>query len=91
MENPEYIETEDAGGNSTWKNIGGHAHHRNICDDTRMVERKEFFKTSLDCLSQDNLNVPGSKLIDGITPNSIYTKLPCAPTDWPPTLAKLFK
>tara|TARA_R110000803_G_scaffold41620_2_gene89381 strand:- start:10169 stop:14875 length:4707 start_codon:yes stop_codon:yes gene_type:complete len=47
---PEYIETEDANGDSTIKNIGGHGHHRNFCDNTRMVERKEYFKTSLDCL-----------------------------------------
>jgi len=47
---PEYIQTEDSNGTSTWKNIGGHAHHRNICDETKMVERKEYFKTSLDCL-----------------------------------------
>jgi len=47
---PQYVETEDANGNSTWENIGGHAHHRNICDDTRMMERKEYFKTKLDCL-----------------------------------------
>ena len=46
---PEYVETEDAAGNATWTNIGGHGHHRNICDDTRMMERKEYFKTSLDC------------------------------------------
>ena len=79
---PEYIETEDAGGNSTWKNIGGHAHHRNTCDDTRMVERKEFFKTSLDCLSTDNLNIPGTKLIDALDPD--YSKLPCsnASSNW---------
>jgi hypothetical protein len=48
---PTYVETEDANGTSTWKNIGGHAHHRNICDETKMVERKEYFKTSLDCLN----------------------------------------
>ena len=47
---PEYVETEDANGTSTWENIGGHAHHRNICDNTKMVERKEYFKTKLDCL-----------------------------------------
>lgn len=81
---PEYIETEDAGGNSTWKNIGGHAHHRNTCDDTRMVERKEFFKTSLDCLSEDGLNVPGAAIMDGLDPD--YSKLPCTPSpgDWVP-------
>ena len=48
---PAYVETEDSNGTSTWKNIGGHAHHRNICDETKMVERKEYFKTSLDCLN----------------------------------------
>ena len=47
---PEYVETEDANGTSTWQNIGGHAHHRNICDNTKMIERKEYFKTKLDCL-----------------------------------------
>ena len=47
---PEYIETDDGFGNSTWKNIGGHGHHKNSCDNTNMVERKEFFKTTLDCL-----------------------------------------
>jgi hypothetical protein len=46
---PEYVETEDANGFSTWENIGGHGHHRNICDNTRMVERKEYFKSTLDC------------------------------------------
>ena len=51
---PEYVETEDADGNSTWTNIGGHGHHRNICDDTRMMERKEYFKTSLDCVDSSN-------------------------------------
>ena len=47
---PQYVETEDANGNSTWENIGGHAHHRNICDDTIMMERMEYFKTILDCI-----------------------------------------
>ena len=51
---PEYVETEDADGNSTWTNIGGHGHHRNICDNTRMMERKEYFKTSLDCVDSTN-------------------------------------
>jgi len=47
---PEYVETDDGNGNTSWVNIGGHGHHRNICDNTRMVERKEFFKQTLDCL-----------------------------------------
>ena len=46
---PEYISTEDASGFSTWENVGGHGHHRNICDNTRMLERKEYFKEELDC------------------------------------------
>ena len=46
---PEYVETDDGSGNTSWENIGGHGHHRNSCDNTRMVERKEFFKTSMDC------------------------------------------
>ena len=52
---PEYIEVEDANGTSSWENIGGHGHHRNICNDTRVVERKEFFKISLDCKSNTSL------------------------------------
>jgi hypothetical protein len=48
---PEYVETDDGNGNTSWENIGGHGHHRNICDNTRLVERKEFFKTTLDCES----------------------------------------
>jgi len=90
---PEYIETEDAGGNSTWKNIGGHAHHRNTCDDTKMVERKEFFKITLDCLETDDLNVPGTALLEGLDPD--YSKLPCDPshgnTIWPLTWTNCIK
>ncbi len=48
---PEYVETDNGSGNTSWENIGGHGHHRNTCDNTRMVERKEFFKTSMDCIS----------------------------------------
>ena len=57
---PEYIETDDGFGNSTWKNIGGHGHHKNSCDNTNMVERKEFFKTTLDCLGPVEEAPPGS-------------------------------
>ncbi len=46
---PEYVQTQDSTGFGTWENIGGHGHHRNICDNTRLMERKEYFKTSLDC------------------------------------------
>jgi hypothetical protein len=46
---PEYVESVDPNGTTSWENIGGHGHHRNICDNTRMIERKEYFKTSLDC------------------------------------------
>jgi len=72
---PEYIETDDGFGNSTWTNIGGHSHHKNTCDNTNMVERKEFFKTSLDCLDSTNLDIPGSPLLNVLEPN--YAKLPC--------------
>jgi hypothetical protein len=83
---PEYIETTDAAGNSTWKNIGGHGHYKNTCDNTRLVERKEFFKTSLDCLSANDLDIPGSKLLDKLEPN--YDNLPCnANNDWYTCLA----
>ena len=46
---PEYIEVEDGNGNTSWENIGGHGHYRNVCNNTRLIERKEYFKTSLDC------------------------------------------
>ena len=72
---PEYIETVGPDGNSTWTNIGGHGHYKNTCDDTSMVERKEFFKTSLDCLESNDLDIPGSELLDLAEPN--YAKLPC--------------
>ena len=62
---PEYVETEDAAGNSTWTNIGGHGHHRNICDDTRMMERKEYFKTSLDCVESSNYVPSADEAQDG--------------------------
>ena len=51
---PEYVEVVDGNGNTSWKNIGGHSHHRNICNNTRLVERKEYFKTSLDCTGEVN-------------------------------------
>jgi hypothetical protein len=72
---PEYIETDDGFGNSTWKNIGGHGHHKNSCDNTNMVERKEFFKTTLDCLGPLLEEPPGDAIIQGITTN--YSNLPC--------------
>ena len=51
---PEYVETDDGNGTSSWENIGGHGHHRNICDNTRMVERKEYFKKTLDCVTESD-------------------------------------
>jgi hypothetical protein len=60
---PEYVETEDTNGFSTWDNIGGHGHHRNICDNTRMVERKEYFKNSLDCVPDASF-VPPAEFIE---------------------------
>ena len=81
---PEYIETDDGFGNSTWKNIGGHGHHKNSCDNTNMVERKEFFKTTLDCLGQPEEAPPGSAIIQGLTTN--YSNLPCQDPTTDPTL-----
>ena len=47
---PEYIETIDPlTGNETFVNIGGHGHHKNKCNRTRMMERGEYYKDSLDC------------------------------------------
>lgn len=51
---PEYVESDNGNGTTSWENIGGHGHHRNICDNTRMVERKEYFKQSLDCTKPFN-------------------------------------
>lgn len=65
---PQYVETEDADGNSTWTNIGGHGHHRNICDNTRMMERKEYFKTSLDCVDSTNYVPSEDEGQDGFGP-----------------------
>ena len=45
-----------------------------------MVERKEFFKTTLDCLGPVEEAPPGSAIIQGLTTN--YSNLPCNdPTD----------
>ena len=63
---PEYIEIEDSNGNTSWKNIGGHGHIRNICDSTRLIERKEYFKTTLDCEG-----VPSEADLEGITSDGI--------------------
>ena len=85
---PEYIKTDDGFGNTTWTNIGGHGHHKNTCDETNMVERKEFFKTSLDCLVPLDSGdlIPGSALIDTGDNFINYQNLPCdggaAPGEW---------
>tara|TARA_R110002020_G_scaffold176274_2_gene368442 strand:+ start:2336 stop:6865 length:4530 start_codon:yes stop_codon:yes gene_type:complete len=46
---PEYIQVDDGNGNTSWENIGGHGHYRNVCNNVKLVERKEYFKTELDC------------------------------------------
>ena len=52
---PTYIETNDQG-YGTWTNVGGHAHHKNICPQwSYLVERSEYFKTSLDCITSQNV------------------------------------
>jgi hypothetical protein len=46
---PNYIEIRDINGNKNWKNVGGHGHHTNFCRNTRLMERSEYFKETLDC------------------------------------------
>ena len=47
---PEYVKSNDPiSGVDSWKNLGGHGHHKNICNRTRLVERSEYFKSTLDC------------------------------------------
>lgn len=57
---PEYIEVDDGNGNTSWENIGGHGHYRNVCNPTRLLERNEYFKTSLDCSETDQLELPAN-------------------------------
>ena len=63
---PEYVQTQDSTGFGTWENIGGHGHHRNICDNTRLMERKEYFKTSLDCEGE-----PTAEDLESVSDNSL--------------------
>ena len=46
---PDYVKTIDQFGTETWENQGGFGLHKNKCDPTRMIERGEYFKNSLDC------------------------------------------
>jgi len=43
-------------------NIGGHHHHRNICNNVFRVEKREFWKTGLDCDKVHNLDALGGLL-----------------------------
>ena len=65
---PEYIQVDDGNGNFSWENIGGHGHYRNVCNNVQLVERKEYFKTELDCegpLSEDDIaGLDGSSGMD---------------------------
>ena len=64
---PNYVSTEDAFGYETWENLGGFGMHKNKCDPTRLIERKEYFKDVLDCTSQcpgDNINDAGLDVPD---------------------------
>jgi len=86
---PEYVETEDPNGFSTWENIGGHGHHRNICDRTRMVERREFFKTSSDCSgSVPENDIPQNNLLGG--EDGSFENPESEEDNGPPGLAGLF-
>ena len=69
---PEYIEVDLGNGNTSWVNIGGHSHHKNICNNTRLIERKEYFKTSLDCPGEvtfDELSEELQQALIDINPN----------------------
>ena len=47
---PKYVEYENTDlGFTQFQNIGGHAHHQNICNSSYLVERKEFTKLNMDC------------------------------------------
>lgn len=58
---PDYVKVTDQFGNETWENQGGYGLNRNKCDRTRMVERGEFFKTSLDCITGQNSATDGGQ------------------------------
>ena len=49
---PNYVKVTDQFGNETWENQGGYGLNKNKCDRTRMIERGEFFKTTLDCVTR---------------------------------------
>ena len=65
---PNYIEIKDGNGNNKWKNVGGHGHHTNFCRNTKMVEKTEYFKKTLDCLK--NNSDKGLGPIDNLIGNS---------------------
>ena len=70
---PNYVKTEDAFGQETWENQGGYGMHKNICDPTRLIERKEYFKTSLDCTNKAPTGaVPEGELDGGDDPIPTY-------------------
>ena len=62
---PNYVKTEDAFGQETWENQGGYGMHKNICDPTRLIERKEYFKTSLDCTNKAPTGAVSEGELDG--------------------------
>jgi hypothetical protein len=65
---PKYIETTGSNGEDTWVNMGGHAHHRNICNRTFLIERGEYFKDSLDCLTVNGWPTCTTLNLDGDGP-----------------------
>ena len=59
---PNYVKVTDQFGNETWENQGGYGLNKNKCDRTRMVERGEFFKTTLDCITTQQSATAGGQL-----------------------------
>ena len=60
---PNYVKVTDQFGNETWENQGGYGLNKNKCDRTRMVERGEFFKTTLDCITTQQSATDGGQLL----------------------------
>jgi hypothetical protein len=85
---PSYIKIENPdpslnGMMDTWKNLGGHAHHRNKCKKNYLVERLEYTKDDFsDCEGFPSANTTGFG-IDVTSDNedavSSFVETPCSP------------
>jgi hypothetical protein len=77
---PTYVQVDD-----NWVNIGGHGHHRNICDETRMMERREYFKSSLDCIGAcgNSVIIDDDNVISGLGDDDADYNCECYTTPVP--------